>query len=109
MTIAVSSTPTGGSNGDLQAAEAIMYALAQLCEEKRIAADASESALNDATAATWNGPETNSLRWSARYNKLVAQGEHLGAIEALYAARKVFNAHFGPLADDQGRRGDRDD
>lgn len=97
------------SNGDRQAAEALMSVLAQLCEEKRIAADASESALNDATAATWTGPETNSLRWRARYDNLVAHGEHLGAIEALYAARKVFNAYFGPLADAQGGRGDRDD
>lgn len=70
-------------NSDSLAAE-ILGVLSRLCEEKESAwmsaADAVESA-------------SMSARAGARYTRNVAHGEHMAAIEALYAARAVANRH----------------
>lgn len=75
---------------DRTAAEAIMTALAEHYEQKRIASEKAEAAAEQAEPRD---------KWRARYEHNVAFGEQIGAMQALYAARKVMNEHFGVLSD----------
>jgi len=67
----------------MSAAEAIMEELSRLCEEKgSIYFELSDAQRERKYISTWS--ETNAIH--------VAHGEHLGAMDALYAARRILNA-----------------
>ena len=67
----------------MSAADAIMDELARLCEEKGSIYFALTDAQRDRKYVSTRA-ETNAIH--------VAHGEHLGAMDSLYAARRILNA-----------------